>query len=127
MLVENCCEHVEYFIQHLEDYYGDEEIIEALYENSIQHQEYIIEDQTSHLDLNDNLLNGQMNSTLVHSFTELFVQEETCENQNFEIACMETLGSEPIHDGNYPHMQEVAFLYSFENQNNILVGLNENI
>jgi len=60
LLVENCCEHFDSFIQHLENIYGveefmDKEIIEALYDNSFQHQEETIENQITHLDLNDNI------------------------------------------------------------------------
>jgi hypothetical protein len=47
-LVQNCCEHVESFIQHLERFYEDEEfmdeeILEALHEKPFQHQEVMLE------------------------------------------------------------------------------------
>ena len=42
LLVQNCCDHFENFIQNLEKFYGDEEfmdeeIMEALYENHFHH------------------------------------------------------------------------------------------
>jgi hypothetical protein len=49
LLVENCCEHFESFIQHLEDVYGDDvfmndEIIEAMHENPFHHKKGMLED-----------------------------------------------------------------------------------
>ena len=49
LLVQNCCDHFENFIQYLEFFYEDDafmddEIIEAFYENPFQSQEEIEED-----------------------------------------------------------------------------------
>jgi len=46
-LVENCCNHVENFIQNLEKIYGDEEfmdeeILEGLHKNPFHHQEDMV-------------------------------------------------------------------------------------
>ena len=43
ILVQNCCKHVNIFIENLENFYGDDEfvddeIMEALYENPFQQQ-----------------------------------------------------------------------------------------
>ena len=49
MLVQNCCEHVDSFIKDLENFYGDNElmdgeIMEALYKSSFQQHTEILED-----------------------------------------------------------------------------------
>ena len=49
ILVQNCCEHVNSFIEDLENFYGDNElmdreIMEALYESSFQQNTKILED-----------------------------------------------------------------------------------
>ena len=49
MLVQNCCEHISSFIEDLENFYGDNElmdgeIMEALYESSFQQHTEISED-----------------------------------------------------------------------------------
>ena len=49
MLVQNCCKHVNSFIENLENFYGhdefmDEEIMEALYENPFQQHAEILKD-----------------------------------------------------------------------------------
>ena len=49
MLVQNCCEHVDSFIEDLENFYGDNElmdgeIMEALYENLFQQHTENLED-----------------------------------------------------------------------------------
>ena len=48
LLVQDCCHRFEIFIQNLEnayedDVFMDEEILEAIYENSFQHQEQTLE------------------------------------------------------------------------------------
>jgi len=53
LLVENCCEHFDSFIQNLENMHGDEEFMdeeiqEALYENPSQNQEETVEDNCHH-------------------------------------------------------------------------------
>jgi hypothetical protein len=59
---------------------------------------------------------------LDHSFLEYLLQEEACENQGFENACMEILGNESTHDDNHQILQgndeqETIFLDSLENHN----------
>ena len=49
ILVQNCCKHVNSFIENLENFYGDDEfmddeIMEALYENPFQQHREILED-----------------------------------------------------------------------------------
>lgn len=57
LLVENCCKYVEIFIQHMENLYDDEEfmneeILEAFYENSFQHQKEIEENNYHDIQVN---------------------------------------------------------------------------
>ena len=98
-------------------------------ENEID-QDFNDDNHAPFSDLNENLQHycqcdqeNEDNHSYVSSgctFTDFLFQEETCKNQSFEVACMETLGSEPIHDSNTPQYQEdneyeVVYLDSSEN------------
>ena len=57
LLVQNCCDHFENFIQHLEIFYEDnefmdDEIIEGFYENPFQNHKEIEEDSCHDIQIN---------------------------------------------------------------------------
>jgi hypothetical protein len=73
LLVQNCCDHFENFIQNLEKFYGDEEfmdeeILEALYENPFHHQQEMV---SSLLDENETKQDFNDDSHIhIHEFVE---------------------------------------------------------
>jgi hypothetical protein len=111
----------------------DEEILEALYENPFQHQEEMVvsllDENETEQDFNDDIhVPSPENDEDLHqpcqsscdqeyeenylyvssdcSFSEFLFQEGNCENHIYEIACINTLDSEPIHDYYTPQLQE---------------------
>ena len=66
------------------------------------------------------------NCFLALSFSEILYHEETCQNQIFEHACIETIHNEPFHDDDHLLLQgindqEVVFLDPCDNQNDIFL------
>jgi hypothetical protein len=47
-----------------------------------------------------------LNFSSEYSFSESLFQDQVCQNEIYETACIKSLGSETILDDNYPELQE---------------------
>jgi len=94
ILVQNCCSHVHSFIENLENFYGDNElmdgeIMEALYENPFQQHEENLED--SHQHAQETLQADQDLSTMgtderEGSISDLSIEEDSMQGNQVSIS-----------------------------------------
>jgi len=131
LLVQNCCDHFENFIQNLEKIYGDEEfmdeeILESLYENSFDHQQEIVasllDENETKQDFNDDnrIPIPEVHESLQLSCQLLCDQERDQYSQSngslvlsiSEVVCTENLDSKPIDDIEFQEDNEEVVVFS---------------